>query len=89
MPTNEHTIGLSKTDERITAAEIEASLACLDGIPLHTVLGGELIELGFEDSSILRVGEKAGIRASTKVLLALGFHTGSKTAARASATTTG
>lgn len=47
-----------KGDERVTLGKVKTSLRGFDCLPFHTVLRGELIELCFDDCSILGVGEK-------------------------------
>ena len=79
MATDDLSIGLCKCDKGITAGKVEDILTGFDGIPFHAVFRRELVELSLDNGGILSIGESASIGAGTKVLLALGFHTGTQT----------
>lgn len=55
MATNEIAVCLAKADQRITSTKVKVILAGLDRVPLHGILGSDLIELLFDDISVLGV----------------------------------
>jgi len=74
VTTDELAVLTCKVHQKVTASEIEVTVAALGGIPLHAVLGSNLTKVGLDDSSSLGVAESALVSGSTEVLLALGLE---------------
>lgn len=87
MTTNISTDRLSKVDKSIASIEIEIVLGALSGVPLHRVLGSQLVELCLDNVGVCRIGKGARVSTSTKVFLALCFHACTKATSRRSSAT--
>ena len=62
---------LGKVDDLVGASKVELATLGLGGIPLHTVLGGDLSKVGLDDGIVLPVTEEVGISDGAVVLFAL------------------
>lgn len=76
VASDELAVGLRVVDQVVGPAEGEGTLRRLSGVPFHRVLGGELAEVGDNDSGIGSNVQGAGIAASPPVLLAVGLELG-------------
>ena len=61
MSFDPHAVGLSVADDGIAGAEVVVVARVLDRVPLHLVLGGQIVEVSTEDAAVTPIRQQPGL----------------------------